>query len=549
MDNRYLYTIKRRIIVIGIFASILFISLVIRLYYLQIYKSEDFLKAAIKQRGKEISLYPKRGMIYDRNLVPLTNNNRTPMAIIDKEILKKDSVLSKKVKENSLLSPEEFYNLLNKKDRVLQIPLTDDLQLRGYRNIFLVERVKRYSSDNLLAHVIGYTNKTDNVGKSGIEKVYDEFLVSKDEDSFIVEFDKNRRFILDGIHHVNQRTEYYNPSAVKLTIDSEIQKRVESILDREKLNGAVIVSEVGTGKILSMVSRPNFNQDDIERYLDSMDMALYNKAVQVGYPPGSIFKIVVLLSALEEGNIDLDSKYHCDGFKIVNGVRINCSGTHGAISLREGFARSCNSTFIEIGQEIGARKVIDMAKKLGFGSKIHIGLLEEVGGNLPKDEEILGAAIGNISIGQGQLEVTPLQVSNLMTIVANGGISQPLHIVEGITNIDGIMIKETYKEPSIRIISKESTDVLVDFLREVVKSGTGKSIDLEDIGGCGGKTGSAEAILNKNRVTHGWFSGFYPADIPEYVITVFVEDARSGSISALPIFEEIAREISKYKAK
>lgn len=547
MDEKYIRIIKKRILIIGIFTTILFICLALRLYYLQIYRSEELLEAAIRQRGKEISLYPKRGIIYDRNLVPLTNNHIVPMVIVDKNVLQGDQRLIKKLRDNTLLSYREFNERLGNKERILQIPLTKGFKLEDDNNIFLVDLITRYGEENLLSHVIGYINKSDNVGKTGIEKLYDEFLRNGDSNSFIVEFDKNRSFILDGIYRANQNTEIYNPSAVKLTIDYEIQKRVESILDKKGVNGAVIVAEIDTGEIVAMASRPNFDQDDIEMSLYSEDMALYNKAIQVGYPPGSIFKIVVLLTALEEESIDLDSEYYCRGFEEVNGIKISCSATHRNISLRDGFAKSCNSVFIQIGKEIGAKKIIDMAAKLGFGDKINIGLLEEIEGNLPKDRELLGAAIGNIAIGQGQLEVTPLQITNLMLTVANRGFSRPLSIAKGITNRDGLMIKKVYKENGTQIISERSADIILDFLREVSRSGTARSMELDDIGGCGGKTGSAEAILNKKRAIHGWFSGFYPSYNPKYVITVLVEDSKSGSISAIPIFEEIAREINRYK--
>lgn len=544
MDRKYKDSIKKRSIFISIFTVIIFISLILRLYYLQIHKSEELTWAAIRQRGKEISLSPKRGVIYDRNLIPLTNNQVISTVIVDKRVIEKDNHLYNEIKNNTFLSLAEFKNMMKSNERLLQIPLIEKSKLNNFNNIYLIDIVTRYGKDNILSHVIGYINKSENRGESGIERLYDEFLKNTDKNSFIVEFDKNRSLILDGIYYANQSIEPNSPSAVKLTIDYNIQKIIESILDKEKLNGSIIVAEVETGEILGMASRPNFDQEKIEKYFNSQDMALYNKAVQVGYPPGSIFKIVVLLTALEENPEVLKEAYYCKGYEEVNGLKIKCGKTHGNISLEEGFAKSCNSVFIQIGKELGAEKVINMAKTLGFGAKVNIGLLEEIQGNLPKDKELLGPAIGNISIGQGKIEATPLQITNLMLTIANNGINKPLSIVKGIANKDGMIIKEVIRKEERQIISTESSRVSLNLLREVVNSGTGKYIDLDEIGSCGGKTGSAEAILNRKEAIHGWFSGFYPAYNPKYVITVLVEDAKSGSISATPIFERIIKEIN-----
>src|SRR5690606_16057127 len=137
---------------------------------------------------------------------------------------------------------------------------------------------------------------------------------------------------------------------------------------------------------------------------------------------------------------------------------------HGHIDLKEGFAKSCNSIFIQIGKEIGAKKIIDMAERMGFGNKINIGLLEEVEGSLHQGEELLGPAIGNISIGQDKIQATPLQITNMMVTIANDGIEKDMTIVQGITTKDGKMIKPYNKEEDKRIISKESAIIVQDLL-------------------------------------------------------------------------------------
>lgn len=536
---------KSRIISFLVLISIIIVALSSRLYYIQVFKNEEFIEKALKQRGSEIALKPKRNIIYDRNLIPLTNNSKTPYIIVSKNQLEDNPLLYQKISSYTILNSEELSRLIDSDDRLLQIPLKEKIDLEENNwNIFQIDYTNRYNNANLLAHVIGYINKAENLGQSGLERVYDEFLSDGEKDSLIVEFDRARSIIL-GSTHVTGNTDPNNPSGVKTTISYELQNSVENILDSERVKGAVVVTEVSTGEILSLASRPNFNQNQIEDYILNEDMALYNKAIQVGYPPGSIFKIVVLLAALEEDPYLLHRTYYCDGQETINNITIKCSAEHGELSVKQAFAKSCNSTFIQIGKQIGAKNIIDMSIRLGFGEKINIGLLEEISGNLPKKDEIQGAAIGNISIGQGKIEVTPLQITNLINIIANGGIQKHLTLVKGITNKEGIVLKDFFKEEDIRVLPTESCDIIMEMLREVIKSGTGKNIKLNNIGGAAGKTGTAQAISNKQKTIHGWFAGVYPAYEPKYAITVFVEDANSGSMTAAPIFEQIVKEIYK----
>lgn len=541
-DNKKI--LKKRLLIFGSLATIFFFILGFRLYFIQIYKNPIYSEEALKQRGKEISLYPKRGIIYDRNLTPFTNIKNTQNIILSNKILKNNKHMLDIVLEHSTLSRYEILNLLNLDDEIIKIPLKDNIRIDNKpEDVFVVDVVERYTDKNILSHVIGYVNKKDNYGESGIEKVFDEFLKNSEKRSFFVEFDKDRSMILGGSKFVNEITDSMDPTGVKLTIDYRIQESVEKILDENNINGAAIVVEVDTGKIMALASRPNYDQENIEYYLDTKDMALYNKAIQVGYPPGSIFKTVVLLTAIEEDL--LGKEYHCKGYEDIKNVRIKCTSVHGDISLKEGFEKSCNSVFIQLGKELGGKKIIEMAERLNFGSKINIGLLEEISGNLPKGNDLLGPAIGNISIGQGKIEVTPLQIANLMTIIANRGLQKHLTLIEGITNKDGIIIKEYNREDDKRVLSESSSELAMEYLNSVVENGTGKDLDLYEVGGSGGKTGSAEAIMNKNSTIHGWFAGYFPKDNSKYVITVLVEGGHSGSKSAAPIFEKIAKEINK----
>lgn len=549
MRRKEVNIVHKRLVQLAFITLLAFIFLSARLYWIQIKNHDRFKTEALRQRSQEISLYPNRGTIYDRNLIPLTNANKKNILLVFREKIIEDKEIVDLIIENTALSYSDLMNYAAFNEKIISIPLNKKINdIDNSKDIFITERTIRYSDKNLLSHVIGYINKSENRGESGIEKVYDDILINQKNKNYLyLEIDDRQNVFLGGEYQVDHNIDSLEPSAVKLTVDYHIQNVVEETMDQYNINGAVIVAEVDSGDIMALASRPNFDQDNIGKYLERDDMSLYNKAIQVGYPPGSLFKIVVLLTALEENMKYLDKTFYCKGYEEIGNVVISCNNTegHGYIDINEAFSLSCNSAFIKLGQEVGGKKIMDMAKKLGFGEKINIGLLEETKGNLPSGEEIQGPAIGNISIGQGSIEVTPIQITNLMMIIANGGIMKGLSIIDGITSEDGTMIKAYNRLEDKQILSKEISGIVKEYLIDVVKYGTAKRLDLDYLGGAAGKTGSAQAILNGRETIHGWFTGFYPIEKPKYVITIIVEEGISGSQSAVPIFEKLVREINK----
>ncbi len=541
--------IKTRIMKLSLLAFLAFTFLSIRLYYIQIIKSNTYKKDALSQRSKEVVIYPDRGTVYDRNLIPLTNKRRESSLYVYREDLQKKEVgdyLNKYLGINKY----EINELLMNEKGILELPLEKEVKLPDPpKELYIIDKTLRYDHGDFLSHVIGYVKKSENAGAYGIEKVFDDILKNQENRSVFFEFDGKKNLIPGGGYVSTKNKKNSLPSGVKLTIDYHIQKIIEESIDKDSNKGAIIVADVETGDILAMTSRPNFDQNVIDSYFNKDNMELYNKAIQVSYPPGSLFKIVVLLSALEENPSIIYDNYYCRGYEEIGDTLINCNKQegHGNLTLNQGFAYSCNSVFIQIGKEIGSEKIIDMAEKLGFGKKVNIGLLEEVEGNLPKERELLGPAIGNISLGQGNIEATPLQITNMMMVVANNGIRKDISIIDSIVSEDGKLVKDYNRNEDERIINESNSKILKEYLEDVVDYGTGRSIGLDEIGGAGGKTGSAEGVINKKNTIHGWFSGYYPKNNPKYVVTVFIEDDYRGSSSAVPIFQEVIKEINKIK--
>ncbi|WDV44114.1 penicillin-binding transpeptidase domain-containing protein [Clostridiaceae bacterium M8S5] len=533
------------------FISLAFLSfalLIARLGFIQIVKGAEYQAKADKQRISEIVVKPPRGNIFDRNMKPLTNVVKDDVCYVLKDILFRDKASYDYIKSVSNMSDDELKELASSKGSMIKVPIDKKTDLEKPRNIIMLEQVSRYDKNNLLSHVIGYVKKSENIGVSGFEKAQNELLTAnKTYQTIRFSVDgKNRMIPGLGYQKVNKSIEKI-VNSIQLTIDKEFQKAVEEIMDNRKMDGSIIVADASNGDILAMASRPNFDQTNVRAVNNKDSMAFFNKCIRVGYPPASVFKIVVLLAALENDVINFDEIFTCDGSQDIGNISIKChtykEGGHGNINIEEAFCDSCNCAFIQLGKRLGGKVIIDTAKRFGLGQKVNIGLSEEeINGNLPVKNELLGPAIGNISIGQGNIEVTPLQITNMMLTVANDGMQKNMSLLKALVLDDGYVAKEIPRDKDIRIYDSKYSDIIKDLLKKVITDGTAKEYVSVD---AGGKTGTAQATLNGKNINHSWFSGFYGFEEPKYVVTVLYENKSSGGKYAGSVFEEVIKAIDK----
>ncbi|MCQ1529795.1 peptidoglycan D,D-transpeptidase FtsI family protein [Lutispora saccharofermentans] len=541
---------KKRILLIGILFIILCIALLARLFFIQIIKNKEYSKKAVQQRMMSISLGADRGNIYDRNLIPFTGREIHkyiivyPAYIQDRDtavsIISKLSGLSRDAVAKKINSNADALEFLyeNRDDELLSF--IESGKLKG---VIAIEKNQRYSVESIGRHVIGYISKSDKKGEMGIEKSMDNYLSAVTGKSIIAVVDSSKNIIPGlGFRKVEASSQGIN-YGIKLTLDYHIQNIVEEIMDKNDINGAIVVMDIKTGDILAMASHPDYEQDNIQKYINSNGEELINKAIWP-YDLGSVFKIVVAAAAIESGKINLDQKYICEGSIAVGNSVINCS-THKShenreITIDEAFALSCNTTFVKIGMELGAETILNMARKLGLGEKQCYEILEEKAGYIPNSQE---EGIGNISIGQGKIQVTPLQVTAMMASIANNGIKYDARLIDELINEDGGTVKKIDKGSPRIVLSPTTAYRLKRMLRDVAVYGTGKQANIEKFGGSSGKTGTAETGMKNGNIIHGWFTGFIPSNDPQYAITVFINNGRSGGGSAAPIFKQVGENI------
>lgn len=544
------YSIRKRILVLGFFFLFIIIALMPRLFYIQIIKSKEYSKKAVQQRLMSIPLGIERGNIYDKNFIPFTGRKNKKFIIVYPRfihdintaisIISKAACLPEDIVENKINSKTEALEFIYNSDKEEYYNLIEKGKLKG---VIAVEKKQRYSEGSLCRHIIGYISKTDKKGEMGIEKSMDNYLDGGRNSDVIAVVDSSKNIIPGLGFRKVEITGGANNYNIKLTLDYHIQRFVESIIKENNIDGAVVIMDVKNGEILAMVSHPDFDQNNVQKYINSSGEELINKAVWL-YDLGSVFKTVVAAAAIESKKIDLNQKYLCEGSISVGNSVINCS-THKThenreITLDEAFALSCNTTFVKIGMELGDETILNMAKKLGLGEKQCYEILEEKSGYIPKPRE---EGIGNISIGQGKIQVTPLQVTNMMAIIANNGVRYNPRLVDELVDEEGNIVKKIEKSKPQIVMSPSSAYLLKDMLSKVTIFGTGKSANLDILGGSSGKTGTAQTGINYGKVTHGWFAGYVPSIDPKYAITVFINDGKSGGVTAAPIFREIAEEL------
>jgi len=551
LSNEIPFRSVKRIIAMGIIFILICLSLFFRLFYIQVIKNNDYSKKAVQQRLVTIPIEIERGDIYDRNMIPFTSRKIKKYIIVYPNYVQDSNVVASIISRLCNLNEEKVLEQIESDADTLEFvyegennslfSLIEEGKIKG---LTVIEKKHRYSEDSIGRHVIGYISKSDKKGVMGIERSMDNYLSYASGKSIIAVVDSSKNIIPGlGFRKVETNKNGLN-YGVKLTLDYHIQSAVEKVMKENNVNGAIVVIDIKTGEILAMASHPDYEQDNVKDYINSSGEELINKAIWP-YDLGSIFKIVVAAAAIESGKIDLNEKYKCDGSITVGNNTINCSTYEShkdrEITIDEAFALSCNTTFVKIGMKLGADAILDMARRLGLGEKQCFELIEEKAGYIPKSDE---DGIGNISIGQGKIQVTPLQVTNMMATIANNGIKHSCRLVDELINEDGGNIKKIERSNPQIVLSPSTAYRLKNMLRAVTLYGTGTQADIgEKYGGSSGKTGTAETGMDNGRIIHAWFTGYIPSKDPEYAITVFINNGKSGGKTAAPIFRQVAEKI------
>jgi penicillin-binding protein 2 len=594
IDEAELILLKRRIDIATAVVIFFVALLVVRLWYLQIHRGEQFTEMAENNRIRVQDTVAPRGNILDRQGRLLVTNRPCFNVVWEKEDAPDpDKVLKRlsKILDEKVTTLLDRIRIASGRPRYLPIRLEEDIdwktlvyienhhfELPGVRIEVLPRR--DYLFGDMASHLIGYLGEInekelkkskdghyeggDQIGKMGIEKAYEPYLRGE----------KGRKYLEVDSHGFEQKQikvqEPLPGNDLYLTIDLDLQYTAEQAMAGKA--GAVVAMEVKTGRLLVLASSPPLPLEEFiggisvpawQKLVDNPLHPLINKTVQGQYPPGSTYKIVTALAGLAEKAITPDTVLYCTGSLRFGNRRYRCwkrSG-HGAVNLKRALAQSCDVYFYQVGQKLGVDTLAKYAASLGLGRKTGIGVGHEKAGLIPtsawKDRKYgipwqEGETL-SVAIGQGFDLATPLQICRMTATLANGGILYRPQFVEAIKNPDGKTLEQLAPVVEGKTLGNRSMLALIR--RGLVAAvnephGTGSEARMKKVT-VGGKTGTAQVIHLERFNTkpgeelpykyrdHAWFTCFAPAEDPKIAVTVLVEHGRHGGSAAAPIAKQV----------
>jgi penicillin-binding protein 2 len=559
---------------------VIFLFLLVGFWFLQVRDHEANSELAERNRIKTVPVQAPRGNFLDRDGRVIAGNHSSFTAMLSQELLKRDHLPA--IAQGLQLDLAELEATVKKFARgpkYVPIPIKTELTpaeisfIESHRDpssfpeLDILEAQKRlYPLDGMAAHVLGYVGQVsepelntaefakysqgDMIGKFGLERQYNEMLTGVDgERRVVVDVVGRERETLGGIDAQPGQN-------LQLTIDLDLQAVAELAMDGRR--GAVVALDPRTGEVLAMVSRPAFDPNvfgrlrkaDWDAVINNPYNPLLNRAIQGRYAPGSTFKPIVAIAGLESGALNETDSVNCGGVANWYGRPFHCHSRHGAVDLHRGIVQSCDVFFYRAGDRIGIDTLAQYAEVSGMGHKTGIDLPSESEGLMPSSKWKLrtqrerwypGETI-SVSIGQGAVEMTPMQLAHAIGGLAVGGKWFTPHLV-----------RLAAKAAPARIGNWNPMNVaaVVNGMYGVVnEGGTGGAAAIPGIT-VSGKTGSAQRISNdlasankelaKELADNGWFVGFAPRDNPEIVVAVIVEAGIHGGQNAAPITREVLK--------
>lgn len=562
MDCNSLITTRKRLLYAWASVVFFFFVLIGRLACLQIKEGEIYSAKAAEQWYRDLPLAAGRGIIYDRTGNTIADNM---------------TVYTVYVRPGSVTEPERVAEVLSDELGADKAKLEEKIRLRAVSEITVKKNVdavtgkklinlgldgvyfsadyKRcYAYPEFLAQVVGFTD-ADNVGQNGLEGYYDKYikgiagseLVQSDNGG--KEISTKERFYIPPVKGANVYT------SLDINIQAYCEQAVYAATEEWKAKGATVaVMRANDGGIVAMAQSPSYSLDDLPRDdVEKLNAYSKNKMIVDVYEPGSTFKIFTTAIAIENGVVNDNSRFFCAGHRMVDGQRIRCwrSRGHGSQNLAEGVKNSCNCVFMDLALRLGTDKLYEGLKSFGFGAKTGVDFFGESSGLMMNSTKVKSVDLARIGFGQA-IAVTPVQMLVGVCEAVNGGKKVSPHFVEKIAYDDGKTLYE-FSSPDKRIIGERTSAEMRTLLENVVKEGSGKKASVSGYR-IGGKTGTAQKYENGHIATGKYvssFVGFAPADDPEYVILMTVDEPSSGayygSIVAAPYVGDIFSKIFAYE--
>ena len=581
--------LKKRFIIASLGALAIFVLLFLRLWYLQIIQADTYQALSEKNRTRYIPIAAPRGPIVDRDGHMLVDNRPAfRIAALRQEVEEPEKLLARlaELLELDLDILQKRWAAGRRFPRYRPVPLANDVSRRVLEQVMEhsfelpgilteVRPVRFYPHGKSAAHLFGYLGEIteeelraapyqayhagDFVGKNGLEKGIEQYLTGIPGERRVEVDVKGKKL------RILKTQEPVPGNRVTLTISRDLQLATEAAFGDQA--GAAVALDVDTGEVLAMVSKPGYDPSLFARGITGKEWVellhnpldpLQNRALKGQYPPGSIFKIVTALAALESGQATTRTKVNCQGKLTVGNRTFRCwkKGGHGITDLKKALKESCDVWFYEVSQQVGIDRIADMARRLGLGTPTGLGLAGERKGLIPdqqwkqqrfNDRWYRGETL-IASIGQGYILTTPLQLATMMATVANGGNVLRPYLVKRIEDMAG----KIQQEPKTQImqqahLNQSQLEALRRGLEAVVNEphGTAWMSRIKELP-YAGKTGTSQVVHQRKRRKkdaeipyrlrdHALFAAYAPAANPKIAVAVVVEHGSHGSSAAAPI--------------
>lgn len=573
-DNSFASS-KRRSIVYFILVTT-FAILVFRLFQMQIVQQKAYEEKSADNSVKSVEQIPLRGIFLDRNGEVLVSNipaytlritpanyDRSLNKILETILEVEPGYVDKILYNNRIYSKYIPIRIRRGIDfRVVAWLEENSQHLPGVD--YIVEMQRGYPVGIMASHIFGYNKEIDPlqlekedeyyrpgdyVGHNGLEKTYEEFLRGTKGYKYMLVDSKRKE--IGKYHEGNEDVSSIKGHDLVLSIDADVQRVAEEEFKDKK--GAVVAIEPATGEILAILSSPQYDltrfayvtsREFLNKLYQDKDKPLFNRATMSVKPPGSTFKLLAAVAALDMGVITPETKIYCSG-GFTFGRYFKChGGPHGSLDVEHAIEKSCNTFFYNLIYKIGLDKWAEYARRFGFGSKTGVDIGEEVAGLIPDSkyyENIYGpkwprSIMASLAIGQGETSVTPIQLAQYVALIANGGKSFVPHLVKGyIDEETKQLVPFKFKQINVGV-KQEVLDIVKHGMFLVVNGyGTATWIRMKDIK-IAGKTGTAQ---NPHGKDHALFVCFAPYEKPEIAIAVVVENVGFGSTYAAPIAKKL----------
>ena len=555
-----IYSIQRRFVATILIIVILAFALLVRVFYLQIIDGKSLQIKAAEEWLRDLPLSSRRGEIYDSSGVSLASTVTTYDVYVRARNVAEPAQLASAISELLQVDYQVAYAKVTNKslsEILIKMQVEEDLalSLTEYSGVYLSQNVARvYPYSNLFTQVLGYCT-IDNIGQAGLELYYDKYLKGVDGKSLTQTNAQGQE--------IENSLSYYIPSVPGANLYTTLDVQMQAILERELSSAYTehkaqsvsgIILDAKTGGIKAMSCLPNFDLNNVPRDdLSNLQEMTKNSTVVDVYEPGSTFKLITLVAALNEGLTQEDEQFYCTGRCTVDGETIKCWKTvgHGSLTLVDAFKNSCNCVFVQLALRLGVDKYYDYLELFGLGEKTGVDIASESSGIIMNKDQVRNVDLARIGFGHA-IAVTQLQMASIYAKITTGYDVTP-HILSSINSEDEMLYQEKYSKKKIDISSETIATVNQMLSNNINSDGDYTFIPGYDVGG---KTGTAQKYDENGQIATGKyissFIGTYPASNPKYIIIVCVNEPSNGvyygGVVAKPIGERVLKSIFETKS-